>query len=177
MSHYVRLCPACQQVNAEYAHTCSRCGQFIGLESPVAAPTADPTTPLPAADPTPPPVAAAAASSPTVTQRYPACVLEAVDGQRHPVQSGWVVGQAHPSSAAQVQLQGAGTAFVHRSHCQLHYNGTTWEVTALDQQVLGGTFTNPTVVNRIPLAPGSQQALQHGDNLALSGVLLRVLIG
>lgn len=170
MSRYIRLCPACGQSNPEYEHTCGHCGQFIGLESPVAA--SEPAALTQAIAPLEP-----VASALAVTQCYEPCVLELPDGQRHSIQDGWIIGQAHPSSAAQVGLQGTGSQFVHRSHCRIQHNGSTWQVTALDQQTLGGLFTNPTVVNRTPLAPSQSHPLRDGDTLALSGLLLRLHIG
>lgn len=163
MSLFIRLCPACSQTSPEYENTCTHCGQFIGLESPVAAPS-----------PTPVAAISAVAAAESNTQRYPHCTLELPDGQRQSVQAGWIIGAAHPSSAAQLQLTGPGVGFVHRQHCQLQFIQGLWQVVALDQHEYGREFTNPSLVNLTPLLPGQPHPLHHGDRLTLAGLQLRV---
>ena len=94
-------------------------------------------------------------------------------GQVFEIREGYVVGQAHPSSTAQIQLTDLpAIAYVHRSHCSFALKDRKWHVTAIEQQ----TYTNPTLVNQQRLAPGESTPLRNGDRLTLSGLTLTVRI-
>lgn len=94
-------------------------------------------------------------------------------GQVFEIREGYVVGQAHPSSTAQIQLTDLpAVAYVHRSHCSFALKDRKWHVTAIEQQ----TYTNPTLVNQQRLAPGESTPLRNGDRLTLSGLTLTVRI-
>lgn len=172
MADFVKICPQCQAINPEYENICTQCGQFIGMETPVARPQ-----PKPAAKAKP------KTAPPAATQRFdPAAVcfyLEAPGSDTvYTIHHGDVLGQAHPSSAAQVQIDAnlQGSEFIHRQHCRFECKDGIWYVTALDQKAFQRDFTNPTFVNQHRLAPNTRQALKDGDRLGLSGVFLQVKI-
>ncbi|HUW62683.1 MAG TPA: FHA domain-containing protein [Candidatus Bathyarchaeia archaeon] len=94
-------------------------------------------------------------------------------GQVFEVREAYVVGQAHPSSTAQIQLADLpGVAYVHRSHCSFAFKDRKWHVTPIEQQ----TYTNPTLVNQQRVPPGESCPLRNGDRLTLSGLTLTVRI-
>lgn len=94
-------------------------------------------------------------------------------GQVFEVRDGYVVGQAHPSSMAQIQLADLpGITYVHRRHCSFTFKDRKWHVTAIEQQ----SYTNPTLINQQRLAPGESRPLHNGDRLTLSGLTLTVRI-
>jgi hypothetical protein len=178
MTDYVRVCPRCGHVSPEYDNVCAVCQQFIGMEETVPA-SAQPAVTQPPPSPLALPVSPAAGP---LTQRFvaaePALFLEAKGGTLLPVRPGWTLGQAHPSSDAEVQLPTrlAGVEFVHRHHCRFDHEESRWYVTALDQWSLGRDFTNPTLVNSRPVPSGKRVSLADGDELRLSGVVLRVRV-
>lgn len=116
---------------------------------------------------------AEAESEPELEAR-PALFLESGGGgQVFEVHEGDVIGQAHPSSNAQIQLADlTGIGYVHRNHCSFAFRDKTWQVTAIAQQ----TYTNPTLVNQQRLSPGESRPLRNGDRLTLSGLTLAVRI-
>ncbi|CAK0760723.1 putative FHA domain-containing protein [Gammaproteobacteria bacterium] len=193
MTDYVRICPRCGHVSPEYDNVCGMCQHFIGMEEAVPPPpraTATPVTPAAAPQPptVPPPPLAQRTVTPTdlarepLTQRFvssdPTLFLEVGNGTLLPMRSGWRLGQAHASNDAEVQLpaQTAGVEFVHRHHCRFDHERTQWYVTALDQRLLGRDFTNRTQINGRLLPPGERRTLSDGDELRLSGVILRIRI-
>jgi len=94
-------------------------------------------------------------------------------GGCHQVRDGWVVGQAHPTSTADVQLAGlTGINYVHRRHCRFECREDGWYVTAIEQE----GYTNPTFVNHRRLAPDEPAPLRNGDRLSLSSVSINVRI-
>jgi hypothetical protein len=94
-------------------------------------------------------------------------------GECHLLRPGWVAGQEHPESTAEVQLaERPGIQFVHRRHCRFLHGDGVWEVEALEQP----DYTNPTLVNRRRVPAGARMALRNGDTLALSGIQFTVRI-
>ncbi|CAK0754930.1 putative FHA domain-containing protein [Gammaproteobacteria bacterium] len=183
MTDYVRVCPRCGQVNPEYENVCAACQHFIGMEETVLAPAnAACATSIPSADLVPAPQNPTQDSSvgESLTQRFvstePMLFLEVAKDNLLPVRPGWRLGQAHASSDAEAQLPArlVGVEFVHRYHCRFEHVLNRWYVTALNQQSFARDFTNPTQVNGRLLPPGERFALNDGDELRLSGVILRV---
>ena len=100
--------------------------------------------------------------------------LEVVgSSQTFEVRDGWIVGQSHPTSAAQIQLAGLpGISYVHRHHCQFEYRDAAWQVTPVVQP----SFTNPTFLNQQRLVPGRAYQLRNGDRLLLSNIALNIRV-
>lgn len=198
MADFIKICPKCGHTNPEYENACTVCTYFIGMETPVAASTA-----ATKAAKTPPSEAAPAPNSPSVDTSSPHAQSDATTSdsstavapvrrfaarpslylqaggteQVFEICDGWVVGQAHPTSTAQLQLRDLPSiTYVHRQHCQFTLREARWHVTALDQVSHGRDFTNPTLVNQTKLAPGETHALRNGDQLSLAGVKLVVRI-
>lgn len=182
MRRYIKRCPKCRRKNPEEAHICAHCAAFLAMVRPE--PDSDPAQepPLGATLTPPAPGVADNALDGTTTQRYDEaaarCELQVIGAPvTYQLQDGDVVGQPDPDSGAQIQLDGVrGANFVHRRHCQVTCRDGTWYVTAIDQAALGRDFTNRTLVNSRPLAPGESRALNNGDRLTLSGVSLLVRI-
>ena len=174
MTDFVRICPKCGHSNPEYENACSACNQFIGMEAAVPRPAS--TEPLiteektseektPPADPVSP------------TLRFPSQELSFYlehqgSGQVFTIKPGWLVGQAHPSNEAEIQIpqEIEGSEFIHRRHCRFDYAEGCWTVTALGQNRYGQDFTNPSFLNERALPSDQPQALHNGDILRLSGV-------
>jgi len=99
--------------------------------------------------------------------------LESGAGQVFEVREGYVVGQTHPSSCAQIQLADLpGIGYVHRNHCSFSFQDDAWRVTAIQQP----GYTNPTMLNHKRIGPGESKPLHNGDRLTLSGVTLNIRI-
>ncbi len=164
---YVKVCPRCGAENDEMAEICLRDGEFLGM---VPATPAAPLRPETA----PPAPAAPAAETARAEGADPALYLEnAATGECYLLRPGWVVGQEHPESVAEVQLgERPGIQYVHRRHCRFLHGDGMWEVEALEQP----DYTNPTLVNRRRVPAGARMALRNGDSLALSGVQFTVRI-
>lgn len=180
MAEFVKICPQCQQINPEYENLCSGCGQFIGMESPQLRPVAAPKAASAAAPNAPKPSSPPITEAPAPTQRFgasPSFYL-LLDGseQIYNIESGQVLGQAHPGNPAQVQIDKTipGSEFLHRQHCRFVYKDKTWYVQAIDQQKLQKEFTNPTEINQRKLSPGRAHPLKNGDQLTLSGLKFQV---
>lgn len=171
---YVKECPRCGYLNDEFAEVCERDGELLAMAPAMIAPDVSPEPPASAGD-----VAAAAAREivePTpepVRELIQALYLEAESGTTYEIRSGWVIGQAHPTSSAQVQLSGiSGLNYVHRSHCQFELRPDGWHAIAVAQP----EYTNPTFVNQTRLMPGQDTLLHNGDRLVLANVPLSVRI-
>lgn len=174
MAEFVRVCPRCRQVNPEYQNVCTACNQFIGMEPTV------PSSSAPAAQTAggpekSTPVQATRRFVPANDSFYlqlPGSDLVLT------VRSGAVLGQAHPSNDAALQIpeEIEGCEFVHRRHCRFELRERSWMVTALDQKELDSDFTNPTYVNESLVTAGSSRTLNNGDRLRLSGITLLVKI-
>lgn len=182
MAKYVKVCPRCGHPNDELADACERDGEFLGM---VPATLGREESSVPDTVETPP-AEPAASTAPTssegqtnvaVTQRFDqptqALYLETSVGQTYEVRHGNVLGQAHPTSSAHIQLADLpGMNYVHRSHCLFEFRDNAWRVTAIAQPV----YTNPMFVNQKRLEPGQHAALRNGDRLILSNVVLNVRI-
>lgn len=170
MTKFVKVCPKCSHHNPEYENICGQCQHFIGMEAPVKASSSPqlPETP----PPSPLPQSNTSASTETTTSFY----LESADGtQIYTIKSGWTIGQAHPSSQAEIQVgQLEGCQFIHRQHCRFTFKNEQWYLTAIDQKPLGREFTNPTVINQKPLNPGKSRPIKNGDKVELSNVVFYV---
>ncbi|OSM00338.1 FHA domain-containing protein [Magnetofaba australis] len=202
---YIKICPKCGHENPEEADLCEVDAEFLGAVPPTSAPDRPPPEPeaesaaaappsvaaeaSPSAPVDAPPVVVAASdpapqlsSASGVTTRFeprPDLILELLEsGERYTVRDGWIVGQEHDSRAAHIRLPLSlpGVKHVHRNHCRFVYEADQWRVTAIDQALFGGAFTNPTFVNNDKAAPGATLPLSNGDKLTLSGVTLHVRI-
>lgn len=174
MTKYVKICPRCGHQNDELAEACDQDGEFLGMvPSTLLRPEPLPPTPAaPAAAPKP-----ASAPQVAVTQRFDTptqlLYLETSTGETVQIGHGQVLGQAHPSSSAHVQLHDLpGLNYVHRSHCLFEFVDNAWRITAIAQP----EYTNPTFVNGKRIAPGEHAPLRNGDKLMLSNVALSVRI-
>lgn len=198
MDEYVKICPKCRHVNPEdggevlpdgslsVPDICGApgCGEFLGSVIPtratidaskgdkqnlvlpaIARKAPDQEKPIHSAD------AEQKHRSPSVTMRYedPVCYLELAGAEEvYEVRNGSVLGQAHPTSQANIQLSGLqGVNFVHREHCRFEYDNGQWFVTAIKRQ----SFTNPTHVNQQRLEPDRRYAIKNGDRLILAQIV------
>ncbi len=186
MVEFVKICPKCGDINPEYENLCAKCRQFIGMESSVPKPQkrqqeSDVTSPvetLPKATDekgrrNPDPVESEAMVTGASIYLQPVSggeILTIVDGS--------VLGQSHVPSEASVQIPAEvdGVAYVHRQHCSFQMIDGNWIVTPIDQKPLGQKFNNPTLVNQQAVTMGESHLLQDGDELQLSGVIMRVKI-
>ena len=187
MQQFVKVCPKCGRANPEYENLCADCRQFIGMEPAVPRPTdagpagAEPDASDTSAIPPPPevPPQAALVTEPQAPKPRPTFYLSLNgEGRIFTLQDGSVLGQAHPSSQATVQIPAGvnGVEYIHRQHCRFEYRDARWRIQPLDQAPLNQTFTNPTRVNRHLVPPGTWHPLDDGDELRLSGVSLQVKI-
>lgn len=184
MSAFVKICPKCGHHNPEYENACAQCACFIGMETPVSAPStlsepgrrgSAPVQHPSAADSG---VTSASAPQPAPGQ-VPSTLYLQVLGSRQifEVHDGWTVGQSHATSSAELQLRDLpGIQYVHRDHCRFSCLDGAWQVTATDQRQFGRDFTNPTTINQTRLAPGAAQGLKNGDQLSLAQLKLVVRI-
>jgi hypothetical protein len=181
MTTYIKICPRCGHENHEFADACEIDGEFLGIVPAVPAPekseekkVPEPLPEKPSIEKTP---GTLSLGDIPVTERFEkptqALYLETSIGQTYEVPPGGVLGQTHPSSSAQVQLNDIpGVNYVHRSHCLFEYIDNGWRVTALPQP----DYTNPTFVNSKRLEPGEQAPIRNGDKLTLSNITLNVRI-
>jgi len=178
----VRECPKCGHKNPEEEQICSgpNCGEFLGFVDPTpitkvkrkphqdletgtahSFPTNQPLSPHPSN------VEGKEQSHPVTTRYESQAMLYlkcSASGKAHMVHPGWIMGQSHPTSQANIQISGVpGVNFIHRHHCRFDHDNGRWFVTAIDQQ----SFTNPTIVNDQKLAPGQNCVIKHGDKLTL----------
>lgn len=160
-SGFVKICPKCGTSNPEYENLCQECGFFIAMEPAQAAPTPSPQ----------------AKETPTSAQLKLQLNLPGT-GISFDIKPGDVLGQAHASSDARLQLPEslADVAYIHRRHCRFWQEGDQWQVEAIDQSQSpkSSGFTNPTWVNGVPLNPGERRTLGNGDDLRLSAITLLV---
>ncbi len=176
----IKRCPKCGHRNPEQADLCEVCGEFLGLVMPET--VSDPVEPEPVvpdpADGSPPATPERATRMETAAPSLLYLELPTPAGHRsYPVRSGQIVGQAHPTSLAQVQIEPLpGVDRIHRQHGRFDWRDGEWRVTALDQRLFGSDFTNSTVLNGQRLAPGDSYPLGNSDRLALAGVLFTVRI-
>jgi len=177
MLKYVKICPRCGHANDEFSETCAVDGEFLGMAPAVPA-TGGVSDPVAEGN-------ASATVEPTCgetnqpeTQQIgvPSRVLYldvAANASCHEIHDGWVIGQAHPTSQAEVQLEEIpGINFVHRRHCRFENRDDGWYVIALEQP----SYTNPTFINQEKIEPGQARRLRNGDRLGLSNVIVNVRI-
>jgi len=174
MTDFVRICPKCGHSNPEYENACSACNQFIGMEAAVPR-SASTEPPIAEEKTTEEKIPPAEPVSPTL--RFPSQELAFYlehqgSGQVFTIKPGWLVGQAHPSNEAEIQIpqEIEGSEFILRRHCRFDYTEGCWTVTALAQTRYGQDFTNPSFLNERALPSDQPQALHNGDILRLSGV-------
>jgi pSer/pThr/pTyr-binding forkhead associated (FHA) protein len=151
---------------------CVKCGHFLGLVSPVPDPekATAPDSPegggFSGTEPreSPPPRPGPAGE--------PGLYLESLDtGQTYEIKNDAIVGQAHSSSRADVQLTGLPNLnYVSRHHCQFHLEAGIWYVTALSSSL------NSTLVSQTPVSKGGRMRLRNGDELLMANVPFRVRI-
>lgn len=202
MTEFVKICPKCRHSNPEYENICARCQQFIGMESAVPKPAApiqdNKTTELPlseAADAAPSETSAAKEKAdpaqrkevsepvqthPEMEKKPLALYLEIAGSQQIlTINSGNIVGQAHASSLAQVQIKDNvnGVEYIHRQHCRFDLLGEKWYLYPLDQSQFQQSFTNPTQLNQHIISPEERRLITNGDELQMSGVkfIVRIL--
>ena len=191
MPQFVKICPKSGRTNPEYENLCAGCQQFIGMEPAVPKPA---ETGQAKTEPDPVESAAAEPQSDALQQTAPAsapdehpaspkapptCYISVHGtGQVFTLHDGTVLGQAHATSQATVQIPAGidGVECVHRQHCRFEYRDSRWHVQALDQTGFNQDFTNPTRVNQHLIRPGTWHPLDDGDELRLSGVGFQVKI-
>ncbi len=182
MSTFVKVCPKCAHPNPEYENACELCAYFIGMESPIPAPESSATEKEDNANHVNQEVSQSS-ELPTIESNKDGqeltkpleselLYLELIESDHvYGVQNRWIVGQAHESSTANLQLSNiSGDNYMHRNHCQFLREGSEWHVKPIDQRIYGRAFTNPTVLNYIKLEPGETAVLKSGDQLILAGV-------
>jgi len=100
------------------------------------------------------------------------CRLECLTtGKIYTIRSSDVLGQAHATSNAEVQLEGIpGVEYISRSHCRLERSDDVWFATCLESAL------NPTHCNRVRMAPGGRIRVRDGDELTLAAVSFRIRI-
>lgn len=178
MTEFVRICPRCSHINPEYENLCAECQQFIGMEPSVPRPATVAKEIPPAAEP----VAEKPAVRTTTTmvaeakRDTPASFYLSTGSLTLTIHDGAVIGQQHPGnrSAVQIPSDTVGCRYIHRQHCSFHYHDNAWHVQAIDQQIFGQSFTNPSWLNEERLVVSQQYRLQRGDILRLSAVTLTV---
>lgn len=166
---YVKRCPRCGAINDELDAVCAQCGEFLGLVA--AEPEPNTAAALSPATPASIPVPNITRISPT--SESPTLYLEHVSGIRWPVQPGQTVGQAWPENGPDVAIERLpGARYIHRRHCQFHYENGSWMIEALPQE----QFVNPTLINGTLTVPGTRTLVHNGDRLTLSGVNFTIRI-
>ena len=183
MLEYVKICPKCGRENPETSDICSNEGEFLGMVEPIpkqtehSAPSTlqtDAENQMRNHDTAP---KKCEHQEKRATNRYenpPLFYLEIPGIEKiYTIRHGNVLGQAHSTSDADVQLSGiSGVNFVHRRQCRFDYLDGKWNVTAIKQD----EFTNPTFVNHNRLEPGQKRTLANGDRLILCNITFTVRI-
>jgi len=189
MNEYVKICPVCKHQNPEDSDICEVDGVYLGMTPSVrakdvvesSAASADATVMLPntkSADSQelPPPSESLVSGEVRTTQRMedfvPVIYLDLLGTERvFTIQPGYLIGQAHPNSPAEVQLdQIADVEYVHRQHARFVFENGEWSLIPVDQKSLGRDFTNPTYLNQQKLIPGQPYPLHNGDRLVLGKI-------
>jgi hypothetical protein len=200
MDEYVKICPTCKHVNNEDSDICEKDGVYLGMTPsvrlkdvlqqtqqmpssppPVSESPKDTSAPLATASP----ISSKGepeAPPPQDTSRYveaPSVIyLELLGTSKvYTVRQGSVLGQAHPESDTEIQLEGyPGVNFIHRRHCQFDVDNGQWVVIPIDQVPFGRDFTNPSYLNQEKLVPGKKYPINNGDRLVLGKVPLSIRI-
>lgn len=164
---FVKRCPQCGKASPESEMLCAHCGHYLGG---VAVVEADGDTGHNLESQPDEATGAPADAESMAMSAEPLCLLESLqNGESIKVRSGQVLGQAHATSNADVQLAGfPGVEYVSRRHCRLEQRQGAWFLTALEDAL------NPTFCNRVRLAPGGQVRLRDGDEVTLAAVSFTV---
>ena len=173
-NQWVKVCPECGHLNAEYNQLCvaEGCDAFLGGQSSEPSSgreaTAELTTRSKDNDPGP------GERSGGQETAAAALVLETPGfDATFRVRNGDTVGRGDMGSTAEVQLNGLPALnLVHRRHCRFELCNGRWYCTPLDE----GTFhpPNPTIVNGEFVPPGQSRPLDDGDRLSLANTHLVV---
>lgn len=183
MEIYVKICPKCGHYNPEDAITCEKekCAHYLAMEQSQLKPEeAEHSSPVPGA------LTSDIASVSTneyighrqergpVTQ---VCVQQVLylDHKELPnpieVQSGCVVGQKHPGSRADVQIDGIQNVnYISREHCHFNCVDGIWSVLVLPET------TNPTTLNQRRISKGEEVPISNGDQLVMANVGFQIRI-
>lgn len=184
MKEHVKICPRCKHLNSDDELTCQKCTLFIMDVTSV------PKESIVALEPEKEynnnhkineryinkhqniqrsSIVANVGVTTRVEEQLSFYLEEPGTGKLHEIQSGYIIGQAHETSVAQVRLSGLhGVNFIHRCHCRITCHNGQWSVQAIDQREFGRDYTNPTLVNDKKLSPGSTSIIRNGDRLVLS---------
>jgi len=177
---YIKICPRCGHRNDELASACEKDGEFLGMVPAIPAgaapPLANNDAPLQNVTAAPPaPTAPAKPAAETAAALPSKALYLDVEGaaQYYQIRNGYVVGQAHHTSTADIQLANLpGVNFVHRRHCVFEFRDNEWTVTTLSQP----DYTNPSFLNEVRIAPGERVTINNGDKLRFASVTLRIRI-
>ncbi len=184
MSTLVKICSMCGAKHPESEFMCPSCGALLDRTEPVPDPALEP--PVPPVMPVDSPDSTVFVFQPSpnsdtacgVTSRYYAelpLVLEHQGTSRlFEIKNGEVLGQAHPTSTATLQLDNLPGALgcVHREHCRFDCDQGKWRVTTIARP----DFTNQTLVNHTKIEPGMSHPLRNGDRLTLCNIVFNVRI-
>lgn len=180
MARYLKLCPRCRHPNPENAFVCEVCDEFIGDVQPQeAALSQDAADSGPVeGEGEPSPSSPSHGETPSVTRQEPATTLLYLEmpatGDSYRIGHDDQLGQQHPDSPAEVQIQYTlhcdNIRQIHRQHCRFEFESGRWWLIPLDQRQFGRSFTNSTRLNDKRLAPGQRYPLSTGDRLNLAGV-------
>jgi hypothetical protein len=185
MPIFIKVCPKCGHHNPEYENACAVCTDFIGMETPIPAPSSA-SQPQPASageledDQSIGQLQTGTVTAPQTAraQMQPTLYLQVLGSEQiFEVRDGWTVGQSHTSSTADLQLRDLpGINYLHRNHCRFSCLNGDWQVTPIDQRQFGRDFTNPTAVNHAILPPGEAHSIKNGDQLSLANLKVVVRI-
>lgn len=183
MESYVKICPKCGHYNPEDAITCEKenCAHYLAMEQSQLKPEATEQATQVDQPFMPETVGACTNESPDHSQeRGPVtqvCVQQVLCLEhrelQHPieVQSGCVVGQKHPSSGADVQIDGIQNVnYISREHCRFNCDGGVWSVLVLPET------TNPTTLNQRRITRGQEVTIANGDRLVMANVEFQISI-
>jgi hypothetical protein len=196
MNEYVKICPVCKHQNPEDSDICEIDGVYLGMIPSVRAKDmvdssvlpADATVMLPDTNaagsqelpsPSGPLVSGEVRTTQRMEESAPVIYLDLLGTERvFIIQSGFLIGQAHPNNPADVQLeQIPDVEYVHRQHARFLFENGEWSLIPVDQKSLGRDFTNPTYLNQRKLIPGQPYTLHNGDRLVLGKIpfIIRII--
>ena len=174
---YVKICPQCGKRNREHENICPECGQFLGLIRPILQEQNVEPEPQGASEHSLPGADEARFTmrlTPAGAQEKadPVLILESLEADRiYRVHTGQVVGQAHPTSQADVQMAGIPNLnYVSRQHCRFDFEMGEWYVTCLPSAL------NGLILQGTELIPGGRALVKNGDRLEMANVPFLVRI-
>lgn len=176
MTEYVKICPQCGFNNREGNNNCEKCGQFLGLVRAIPKEEQAETTENRGGE--------TAVSDSVEIKVEPEAIPESgrkpepriyiqclSTDSSFEIKNGNIVGQAHETSTADVQLSGMpDITYVSRRHCRFDFENEAWFVTAMTDAL------NPTTVNQVTVAPGGRLRVRDGDELVMANVAFRIRI-